>query len=460
MLMMVLTLIGMSSNAAVAAPGGPGGDVDARSQVAGLTADVCIALLNTFIIDADGDVIAALPAPGTVVAGVTLNAEILAGITAGDCGLVTGFPPTTVEARVCVLLTTEGLIGQTGAIVGTEAEFRAGATAFMLTEAQILAVINGACTVTPGPVVPAPPAATVNLDLCVALLGEGLIDAQGNLVAGTVLTPGQTFGGVTLTADLIVLIGQGACGDVTGFPPAPAPGTTTGTLVVSKFLCPDLEEATATVSDPVPFAAAGGAPSANCVADTAFFQVFAGANFDSEPVAEFEAGQASVDLAAGTGFALFEPDQDVFFLFDIAADSVTTITVLNPAADKDGATPVAGDKDGNGGGAVDDKDTGGGDVVDDKDTTGGDVVVEDEVAADAGTDEGGAAGEAGADGADGTDGAAGEAGEAGGAGVTALPSTGQGADAGTSSSAIVLLFGAMSLVALAAGFAWRQRRTA
>ena len=242
----------------------------------------------------------------------------------------------------------------------------------------------------------------------------------------------------------------------------------TGTLVVSKFLCPLLEEATATVSDPVPFdnVAAAGAPTADCVADTAFFQVFAGADFASEPVAEFEAGQASVDLEPGTGFALLEPDQNVFFLFDIAADSVTTITVLNPAANKDGATPVAGDKDGDGGGEDKDGDGGAGE---DKDANG-DGVVDDKDTGDAGADgDGGAAGEDGAAGADGTDGAAGADGEdgaaggagvAGGKGVSVLPSTGQGADAGTSGSAIALLLGAMSFVALAAGFAWRQRRAA
>jgi len=44
--------------------------------------------------------------------------------------------------------------------------------------------------------------------------------------------------------------------------------------------------------------------------------------------------------------------------------------------------------------------------------------------------------------------------------VSALPSTGQGDAAGTSASGIVLLFGAMSLIALVIGFAWRQRRVA
>jgi len=253
------------------------------------------------------------------------------------------------------------------------------------------------------------------------------------------------------------------------------PVASTGTLVVSKFDCPNLEEATATVSDPVPFVSAGGADTSECVAGFADFQVFANADFESEPVAEFEAGQASVDLAVGTGFALLEVDTNVFFLFDITADAITTITVLNPVADKDGATPVPGDKDGDGkddGG--EDKDGGDGGAGEDKDSNG-DGVVDDKDTGDAGSDDGGAAGEdgaagdAGADGANGADGtdgangangAAGEAGVSEGKGVSVLPSTGQGADAGTSGSAIVLLLGAMSLVALTAGFAWRQRRTA
>jgi MYXO-CTERM domain-containing protein len=53
---------------------------------------------------------------------------------------------------------------------------------------------------------------------------------------------------------------------------------------------------------------------------------------------------------------------------------------------------------------------------------------------------------------DGDDGAAG-------GDVTKLPSTGQTGN-GSDSSTLVLILGAMSLVALAGGFAWRQRRTA
>lgn len=47
----------------------------------------------------------------------------------------------------------------------------------------------------------------------------------------------------------------------------------------------------------------------------------------------------------------------------------------------------------------------------------------------------------------------------GGGKVSSLPSTGQGSNS-SDSSTLVLILGAMSLVALAGGFAWRQRRTA
>jgi len=44
--------------------------------------------------------------------------------------------------------------------------------------------------------------------------------------------------------------------------------------------------------------------------------------------------------------------------------------------------------------------------------------------------------------------------------VSSLPNTGQGSSSSSDSSTMVLLFGAMSLVALAGGLAWRQRRSA
>jgi MYXO-CTERM domain-containing protein len=63
------------------------------------------------------------------------------------------------------------------------------------------------------------------------------------------------------------------------------------------------------------------------------------------------------------------------------------------------------------------------------------------------------------DGDDGDDDGSSDGSSNGGGNVSKLPSTGQGGST-TDSSAIVMLLGAMSLVALAGGFAWRQRRSA
>jgi len=182
-----------------------------------------------------------------------------------------------------------------------------------------------------------------------------------------------------------------------------------GTLVISNFVCTQIEEPTATVSDPVGVGTAGAPePEEGCVADSADFQIFVNSDFTSEPIDVFVDGTATVNgvpstAATGVPNALFEPAFNVFFEFEITPGGVTTITVLNPAKDEDGATLVADATDD---GAVDG-------VADDDD---GDV--------------------------------------------SGLPSTGQGSDGGANGSAIVLLFGAISMVALAAGFAWRQRRSA
>ena len=242
------------------------------------------------------------------------------------------------------------------------------------------------------------------------------------------------------------------------------PVVDTGTLVVSQFLCPDFEEATATVSAPMPSATASGVDTSNCAADTAVFQVFANADFESEPVAELDASQASVDLAAGTGFALLDPEQNVFFTFDIAADAVTTIMVLNPVAEMNAATPVD-DNGANGDGVVDDTDSAdnGGSATDGEDTGGGTANGADGTAGGTGV-----SGPAGANGAGMSDGgqAAGAVSPDGaiesisGKGVSILPSTGQGGGKESGDTSIVLLLSAMSLVVLAAGIAWRQRRVA
>lgn len=194
-----------------------------------------------------------------------------------------------------------------------------------------------------------------------------------------------------------------------------------GSVVVSKFVCTQIEEPTATISDPVGIDTAAGEPDVEegCSPSTASFEIYLNNDFTSAPFAEFDAGVATIDGVpqniGGVPHLLLELDTNVFYEFFVAPGGVTTITVLNPADDGD-ATPV-GDDD----------------------------------------DDGSSDGSSGDDGASADD-DNGDDDSAG--GVSTLPSTGQGADSGTSGSSIVLLFGAMSLVALAAGFAWRQRRTA
>jgi len=182
-----------------------------------------------------------------------------------------------------------------------------------------------------------------------------------------------------------------------------------GTLVISNFVCTQIEEPTATVSDPVDVGAAADEPTPEdgCTPDAAAFQIFANSDFTSDPINVYVNGTATVNGVPSTAAtsvpnALFDPVHNVYFEFEVTPGGVTMITVLNPAKDEDGATLVADATDD---GAVDD-------VADDDD---GDV--------------------------------------------SGLPSTGQGSDGGANGSAIVLLFGAMSMVALAGGFAWRQRRT-
>lgn len=126
------------------------------------------------------------------------------------------------------------------------------------------------------------------------------------------------------------------------------------------------------------------------------------------------------NLPAGTHI-LADAQTGESIQFTIAKGSVTTVVAIfpegvgdsgNPDGDRDTTAPDAGDDDS--------ADTG----------------------SDSGSDDGGNA----------------DGGNTGG-GVSKLPSTGQGGNS-TDSSAIVMILGAMSLIALAGGFAWRQRRTA
>jgi hypothetical protein len=126
------------------------------------------------------------------------------------------------------------------------------------------------------------------------------------------------------------------------------------------------------------------------------------------------------NLPAGT-HVLADAQTGESISFTIASGSVTTVVAVFPEGYGDTGEP--GDRDVDAPGADDD----GADTGDDN----GD-----------GDDDGGKA----------------DGGNTGG-GVSKLPSTGQGGNS-TDSSAIVMILGAMSLVALAGGFAWRQRRTA
>lgn len=121
------------------------------------------------------------------------------------------------------------------------------------------------------------------------------------------------------------------------------------------------------------------------------------------------------NLPAGTHI-LADAQTGESIQFTIASGSVTTVVAVFPEGYGDTGEP--GDRDVDAPGADDDS-------------------------ADTGTDDGDDDGK--------TDGSTG--------GVSKLPSTGQGGNS-TDSSAIVMLLGAMSLVALAGGFAWRQRRSA
>lgn len=107
--------------------------------------------------------------------------------------------------------------------------------------------------------------------------------------------------------------------------------------------------------------------------------------------------------------------------FEIVAGSITTVTVVFPEGFGD-----TGSTDG-------DKDTESPDDAEDSASDSG---------SDTGSDSGSDSGTSG-----------------GGGKVSSLPSTGQGSSS-SDSGTIVLILGAMSLIALAGGFAWRQRRTA
>lgn len=196
----------------------------------------------------------------------------------------------------------------------------------------------------------------------------------------------------------------------------------TGALAVTNFACTQIQESTAAFSEPVGVSDGTGKvepPIPNCVPDSASFQIFLNNDFTAEPFTEFDAGTETINgipmSVDGVPHLLLEVDTNVFFEFSVESGATTRLTILSPAIDDYDATPVAND-----------------DGTATEDTAGR------------------ASNEAGATGIN-----------TSGKGVTVLPSTGQGADSGTSTKLPVFLFlGAISIAALLVGFVWRQRRTA
>lgn len=211
----------------------------------------------------------------------------------------------------------------------------------------------------------------------------------------------------------------------------------TGSLVVSCYAAEQVASTEFYVSAPinVPPAAPEEFPAS---ADGAFdlpytgayvvdreLLVYLNADFSSVPIV-LQCVDGTVlldDIPSGT-HAIVDAQTGFSDLFSIESGFITTVVVVFPegTGDTGGAPdPDTEEPDGSDGGSAD----GSADGSDDGSSDG--------------SDGGSADGDGGS--------------------VTSLPSTGQGGNT-TDSSAIVLVLGAMSLVALAGGFAWRQRRSA
>lgn len=204
----------------------------------------------------------------------------------------------------------------------------------------------------------------------------------------------------------------------------------TGSVVVSSYAFQSSTDTTprwwtAVVNNPNQ-----GAVDANDLVTAPVDAKYSGAYLvDRQFTININGGGTGLNLQTDGGVALFDKlppgthtitDTQTGYssTFDIEAGSITTVTVVFPEGY------------GNTGSTDGDKDT--------EDPDGSDS------AADSGSDTGSDSGS--------------DTGNGGGK-VSSLPSTGQGSSS-SDSSTLVLILGAMSLVALAGGFAWRQRRTA
>jgi len=342
-----------------------------------------------------------------------LDAAALASVNAGECGLVDGFPPAPAG--------------------------------------ELTSAICDALDINNDSDVDATEGAGIRIDLD----GDGDVDASEPQLADAqcdailAVVPGDDSTDVDGTTE-----GTEGTTDVDGTTEEPeiAPGS----LAINNFACPQVEVPVAVVSDPGAVGTLGDTPEEGCSATSADFEIFVNGDFTSDPI------PATIDESGtingipptqdGVPHALFDPASNVYFSIEIAPGEVTTATVLNPAnvipnADGDesgiNAEGVAGDTANNADGASATDGTAEGDTS----VADGTADNADGASASDGNDEGDTSNVARASDGDDAEG-----------GISRLPSTGQGGDSGVNGSATALLFGAISMVALAGGFAWRQRR--
>ncbi len=197
-----------------------------------------------------------------------------------------------------------------------------------------------------------------------------------------------------------------------------------GDLQIVKFFCANIEGNFFSVTAPFGAAAASGdidLDESGCEPGDASFLV-TDAEGEEKEVSTGDDGEISLTgLEAGEG-TVEELSTGITAEFTIEEGALTVVTFFNEVVEDDDGTPVDQPSQQPGGEQPSD-DVDGVDTVDTVDTVDDAVV-----AVDAGT-------------------------------VTTLPSTGQG-NAGGNGGTIVLLLSALSLIALAGGFAWRQRRAA
>jgi LPXTG-motif cell wall-anchored protein len=295
--------------------------------------------------------------------------------------------------------------------------------------------------------------AAVAADVSFSIYLNGDLDATpfatGNTSGGAVVFDAVPFGTHTITLDDYELYGQSYSWDfqlddanaafLTFLIPGDNPGNSDiSSLVLTSYAADQVDEPTFYISEPIDQDPPdGGAVEldevvANAGIDIPFtgayvvdrlFYVYANGDQQSIPYSVQTIGGVGVLNALPTGTHLVTDAQTgVGVDVAVADNAVTVVTAVFPEGTGD-----SGDSDG-------DPDTEAPGQGNDGDDDGD--------GSDDGDDDGDDSGDGSTSGGD----------------VSKLPSTGQGSS--TESSTIVMILGAMSLVALAGGFAWRQRRTA